>query len=622
MIEIHLFILWSKANSEREKILHDITNKFTVLDVYNISWNKNKFSENLSRFYGENLPNNSRKEQHCGNDTFTCIIVRDEKPIYKPRQTSKGIRLVNINLFDSKKLYRLWTGGGHKIHATDNIEETKMQLMLLLKKQYDSYLHSNKSFLNYKEYNEDLIGSNGWESLEEVFDVLNNTVNYVILRNFENINEEMDSLHPDIDLLIDNRANTINILNAQKTLKKKYRVQYMVLIDNKYINFDLRFIGDNYYDINWQKDILSTRVRQDFYYRPTVNNYFYSLLYHALLHKSQLGADYEKRLLELNDKNSIVSNTTHFTVLDIFNDLKDFISAHKYSITYPNDFSVYWNYHLYSDANISWSLSHKIYRTYVSALKIIGDTKKSISGWLVKLLKRSIFFLKNHLKISSALSDLNVRDIKVFKFKNWHDGFAYYSGLFNGEIVFLKISTKHFFLDNELFFYDIFKDDLSLLRVINLSKNKNIQILISEFSEEKELTEQDILDDPDRLLQIYEILKIINSKDCIHRDIKLNNFLLRDNKVRVIDFTFSTSFNSSNIFNDLTFDNKEDTAILINLGGIYKPNIFKWNDFYSVDLIIDRLFSEDMDIEKRLVISKYKELFKKNIAGNDFQLIK
>ena len=330
MIEIHLFILWSKANSEREKILHDITNKFTVLDVYNISWNKNKFSENLSRFYGENLPNNSRKEQHCGNDTFTCIIVRDEKPIYKPRQTSKGIRLVNINLFDSKKLYRLWTGGGHKIHATDNIEETKMQLMLLLKKQYDSYLHSNKSFLNYKEYNEDLIGSNGWESLEEVFDVLNNTVNYVILRNFENINEEMDSLHPDIDLLIDNRANTINILNAQKTLKKKYRVQYMVLIDNKYINFDLRFIGDNYYDINWQKDILSTRVRQDFYYRPTVNNYFYSLLYHALLHKSQLGADYEKRLLELNDKNSIVSNTTHFTVLDIFNDLKDFISAFQF----------------------------------------------------------------------------------------------------------------------------------------------------------------------------------------------------------------------------------------------------------------------------------------------------
>jgi len=157
---------------------------------------------------------------------------------------------------------------------------------------------------------------------------------------------------------------------------------------------------------------------------------------------------------------------------------------------------------------------------------------------------------------------------------------------------------------------------------MSLSKNNNIQILISEFSEEKELTEQDILDNPDRLLQIYEILKIINSRGCIHRDIKLNNFLLKDDEVRVIDFTFSTSLNHFNMFKDLSLVNKEDAVILKNLGGIYKPNIFQWNDFYSIDLILDRLFSEDMDIEKRLKIIKYKELFKGSIPGNDYSLLK
>ena len=98
-MEIHLFILWSKVSSERENILSDIAGKFIILDIYNITWSKNKFSENLSRFYGQNLPKNSKKEQHCGSETFTCVIVRDESPKYEPRQTSKGIRVVNVNLF-------------------------------------------------------------------------------------------------------------------------------------------------------------------------------------------------------------------------------------------------------------------------------------------------------------------------------------------------------------------------------------------------------------------------------------------------------------------------------------------------------------------------------------------
>ena len=511
-MEIHLFIIWSKAHYERKNILSDIDSKFTILDIYNISWDKNKFSENLSRLYGESLPINSNKEHHCGNDTFTCVIVRDENPLYKPRQTSKGIRIVNVNLFDAKKLYRSWTGGGHKIHATDDIEETRIQLMLLLKKQYDNYLIINETFSVEKEYNENLIGCKGWKSLEEVFDVLNMTINYVILRNFENIQDEMDSLHPDIDVLTDNKDNAISILNAQKTFQNKYRVQYKVLIDNKDINFDLRFTGDNYYDINWQKNILSTRIKEDFYYRPTDVNYFYSLLYHALLHKPKFGFDYERRLLELNDKCSLVSSRKYFSVLDIFNELEEFINTHKYCITYPKDFSVYWNYEIYSEVNSSWSILHKTYRTYKSVMQFVGNTKKSIVGWLVPLIRRSLFLFIHHLRIIKNLKSLNISEIKIFKFRNWHNGFAYYSGIFNGNVVFIKISIKHLFLDNEQIFYDIFKDDLSLIKVISLSENKNIQILISEFSNEKELTEQDILDNPDRLIQIYDILKIIRIK--------------------------------------------------------------------------------------------------------------
>lgn len=621
-MEIHLFILWSKSSYKKSNILSDISDKFVVLDIYNITWSKNRFSNNLSRFYGQNLPKNSHKEQHCGNETFTCIVVKDENPLYASRRTSKGTRVVNTNLFDSKKLYRTWTGGGHKIHATDNIDETKLQLMLLIRKSYDSYIHYHNSSLVTKDYKHDLIGFNGWKSLIEVFNVLNSTIKYVILRNFESVEDEINSLHPDIDLLTEDINSVAALLNAKKTSNKRYRVQYKVLIDNKDINFDLRYIGDNYYDVNWQKDILSERIKEEFYYRPTDSHYYFSLLYHALLHKPRFGADYERRLLRLK---KCISKTTslepYILISESLKELGEFINSHNYHFTYPHDYSVYWNYKLYSKINSTWSLSHKIYRGYCSVRRFVGLTKKSVIGSLIKFIKSVFFFIRFQMLIIKNLKSLNINKIRIFKFNKWHDGFAYYSGILDKDFVFIKVSTRHFFLDNERVFYNLFKNDISLLKVIHLSEDDNMQILISEFAVCQELTQYNILNQPSRLLEIHHILKIINSKDCIHRDVRLNNFLLINNQVKIIDFTFSTCLNQSDRFHSLSINKEEDLIILQNLGSRFKPDIFEWNDFYSMDLVIDDILANDMDLEVRYKILEYKELFRKDIADNSYYLI-
>ena len=140
MKEVHLFILWENARKKENEILEDIRNNFNILGMYNIKWNKKLFSNNLSRFYGTNLPENSGKEQHCGNGDFLLVIVEDENPIYEERETSKGIQIVNINMFDKKTYYRELTGGGHKIHATNSVAETNHDLALLLGKNVQDYL--------------------------------------------------------------------------------------------------------------------------------------------------------------------------------------------------------------------------------------------------------------------------------------------------------------------------------------------------------------------------------------------------------------------------------------------------------------------------------------------------
>lgn len=365
MKEIHLVIIWSKASNKKEKILTDLKNKFDILEVLNVTWSLDKFSENLSRFYGENLPKNSGKEKHCGNDTFTCIIVRDNNPLYDLRKTSKGSKVVNTNLFDVKQLHREWTGGGHKIHATDDVNETKLQLALLFAKNYKNYLDLD-IYTNESNYDNNLVGSNGWNSFEELFYILNITSKYIVLRNFTNLNEQLLSKHPDVDLLVESKYIAANIINAKLTTTKSYRVQYIALIDAKEINFDLRHIGDNYYCNNWEIELLNTRIKHQYFYTPSDEMLFYSLVYHTLVHKENISSDYIKEFNKLSQELNLNLSMDKFIDINLLNLLLEYMNKNNYLIVEPTDISVRFNNKLISKkVYIDISLKRKIYEYYL-----------------------------------------------------------------------------------------------------------------------------------------------------------------------------------------------------------------------------------------------------------------
>jgi hypothetical protein len=366
MKEIHLIIIWSKALEKKQEIIEDINKKFNILKIYNVTWSLNKFSENLSRFYGENLPKNSGKEKHCGNDTFTCIIVSDETPVYDLRKTSKGFKTVNTRLFDVKQLYRGWTGGGHKIHATDDITETKNQLALLFGEEYQNYMSITDFDLLEYDYENDLKGSNGWNSFEELFYILNLTSKYVILRNFENLNEQLNSLHPDVDLLVENKNLVANIINAYPTTNKSYRVQYSTTVSGKKINFDLRYVGDNYYCYSWEREILKTRASYRYFYTPNSEIFLYSLIYHALVHKENISSDYIKEFNKLSQELNLNFSMDKFIDINLLNILLEYMDKRSYLIVEPTDISVLFNNKLIlKKMHIDISKRRKIYYYYL-----------------------------------------------------------------------------------------------------------------------------------------------------------------------------------------------------------------------------------------------------------------
>ena len=336
--ELHLVSIWQNGRYKEREILKYISNNFQIVERYEISWNKNNFSKSLTSFYGTNLPPNSKKELHCGNGKFLVITFYDLNPNYGFTETSRGIEKVNLNIFSMKQLFREWTGGGHKIHTTNSTTETNHDLVMLFGMNYLDYESSIqlKEKLGNKENNvikilpQNTIGVDGWESLEKLFYVINETVQYVVLRNFETLPKKYFSEeHGDIDLLVNDLDQLVYITNAIKVHKENYRCHYKIKIKNDYIYFDFRSVGDNYYDENWQINILKNRVKSiNSFYVPTNEDYFYSLVYHALIHKKRISKDYPSKIENIfkkleNYDNSNFNFTYYLQLLEKFLISKD-----------------------------------------------------------------------------------------------------------------------------------------------------------------------------------------------------------------------------------------------------------------------------------------------------------
>ncbi|RAV22511.1 hypothetical protein [Paenibacillus contaminans] len=347
--ELHLFIVWEHAHYALQDIKSDIERKFTIKKQVRITWDPARFSLNLSRFYSQPLPDGSYKQHHCGTGAFTLFVVLDESPRYMEKSTSRGVSLVNANTFEAKSLYRTWTGGGHRVHATNTRAECERDLYLLLgmdcetfAKQFDQPWDGNNQHLS-----RDLTGTNGWASLTQYFEALNCGTEYVVLRNFEALPDcSCSEEHGDIDLLAGDLADIYYLSNAAAVFAEPYRVHYTVMIGGVPVAFDFRHIGDDYYNSSWQKSILASRILSDKgFYRPSEEHYFYSLLYHAIVHKASIGADYEKRLIGMAERLTIpgfgIRTMKDVNTLRFFMDM--YLHTNGYQYTVPHDRSVYFN---------------------------------------------------------------------------------------------------------------------------------------------------------------------------------------------------------------------------------------------------------------------------------------
>lgn len=145
-------------------------------------------------------------------------------------------------------------------------------------------------------------------SVREVFEVLNNAgVNYLVLRNYEKLLTPQFFVegHPDIDILCEDSQIIVRLLDAT-SLRPDVPpflgdgTHYQISVGGSIVSLDLRYVGDGYYDSTWQKEMLKNRINRNGIFTVSDEDYFYSLIYHAVFQKRVLSPEYMDRLSEMS----------------------------------------------------------------------------------------------------------------------------------------------------------------------------------------------------------------------------------------------------------------------------------------------------------------------------------
>lgn len=207
-----------------------------------------------------------------------------------------------------------------------------------------------------------------WTNIYDFFQVIN-TTKYVVLRNFENLTSEIRTeLHPDIDILCADRDRMICLSGSDsRTKNPRDEIHRKVKIGNSVVDLDIRCVGDGYYDSKWEKRIINNRkFWNNLCFIPSQEDYYFSLLYHALIQKNTLSTDYERRLTEMGNRMGIPSPVS-------INTLEDYMRNNNYFYTYPESSGTVLNISASDKKLVELNLKRKSERVYKQFKKMIQN---------------------------------------------------------------------------------------------------------------------------------------------------------------------------------------------------------------------------------------------------------
>ena len=329
--DLRTMVIWdTKYQKFIEKKLNQNKN-LKIIDKIKIKQNfyKEKFKNRIfwvDQFYNKNV---SKKSEKLKNNIYV-YILQSLNPVFKIKKMifNQEKRIVDEKIFEFKKKVR--KNKFSVVHIADNFEESKRNAIFL-----------SKSSKNYPALYFTLTQSD-YKNKKEFFSKLNKCKNlkYLILRNRVKENEDIDILTNDFFLfkrISDCHSYKLKNLNfisnsGDPVEENGIKVSNYIKVNNSKVFLDIRYVGDNYFDINWQKNIINKRKSFSDYYIVDKENKLYSLIYHIVFHKGYIDKKY---LVELK---KLFNNEINLNALK--EKIEFFLIKKKYEVTRPNDLTI------------------------------------------------------------------------------------------------------------------------------------------------------------------------------------------------------------------------------------------------------------------------------------------
>ncbi len=544
---IHIVIIWPKAIRHKDFIINEIKEKFDVIKVFKIHWEPDSYSRNISIFYSHSLKDFSdstyksiirSKIKNVGKGAFYLIVFEDKTPNIEQRETTSGVVAVNTNTFDLKTKLRSIVGGS-RVHSSNDDWETNKDLTILLGLNTEDFLSKYKDSTDeIEDVYSNCIGFNGYDNIRQFFYVLNNCVNYVVLRNHEFLPDSYVSMeHGDIDLLVEHYNYVAKLTNALKIFRESYRVYHTIRIAGSECPFDFRFIGDGYYDEKWERTILQNReLKKGIFYAPNSEDQFYSLLYHAYIQKYEVKEDYYKKLSDFASAQTIDYNPFNYN--SSLGLLYPFLKLNGYAFSTPIDKSVVFN-----------KKNHLICTSY-------------------QVLSESCSF--------GSLTPIHLSH-------PFASGYVYYSAIKDDKKVFIKYGGTGNSCEVEyMYTQKMFNiDQLHFVKPVQLVKGNEHSYAVYEYLDGKPLLQaikdKDVFVSQTLENQLVTIYNDLIEVGVMHRDIRPENFIVVNGLIKLFDFQYAIDSTNRCEYNHLI----ENTTEIMSLGSDFRYNRFAWSDYYS-----------------------------------------
>lgn len=570
--ELYLMVLWEKARFKEAQILASLRKELEVIGTYDIRWTPDCVTDNFARLFGISHADAQKKQQECGGGNFLVITLRDAHPRYEVRETDRGHESVNSRIADLLSEYRAWTESNSRIDTTYTRKESDFFMTLLLGVNLLDYADSTHPVRQapHKAREQDLPGANGWQSPQELFDVLNHTVDYVVLQEGDTPACNTEKAPCKVELLTRDLRKTLSLLNAKPEKNAASRAQYAVSIGGKQVSWTIRTTGDNYYCEAWAEDMLTRRqLSAQSVYKLSDADYFYAQIYHAVVHQACLSSGIKQQLSELYSRlvtNPPTSIDSYPSPLDEYNALMEqFMKGKGYEVVRPADTSVQFNQMI----------------TRGRKMRKITSRNPLIS---------------------------NIRQIRLNMGKAHKP--VFFRADFNGRDVFIKWMTDAETCVNEYRYgRDIYDAcPKHVVEPIAYWNTNDCLFVATEYENsptlEEVLKEQALSSEVKRsfVSQLADIARVLLRKKIVHRDIRPANLLVTaDNTLKLIDFEFAVS---AKCYKESAIVRKR-ASLIVELGAEYAPQKYVWDDMYSIAKIMSELGAAPEQNEDMMFVSSH-----------------